>query len=48
MALKIINIMSDNTVRESVAGLTIPNKEFYIIFNQIRSTKNEKENKHFE
>ena len=46
--MKIVHIMSDGSVRESVEGVKIPNKEFYIIFNQIRSTKNEKEKKHLE
>lgn len=41
--MAITHIMSDGSVRESVEGITIPNKEFYIILNQIRSKKNEKE-----
>lgn len=36
--------MSDGSVRETVEGLTISSKEFYIIFNQLRSKRNEKEN----
>ena len=39
---RIINIMADGSVRESVEGITIPNKEFYKILNQIRSKKNGK------
>ena len=41
--INIINVMANGSVRESVKGITIPNKEFYIILNQIRSKKNEKE-----
>lgn len=41
--MNIVHIMADNSVRESVEGMKIPNKEFYIILNQIRSKKNEKE-----
>ena len=41
--MRIINIMADGSVRESIEGITVPNKEFYIILNQIRSKKNEKE-----
>ena len=39
--MNIIHIMQDGSVRESVEGLKIPNKEFYIVFNEIRR-KNEK------
>lgn len=39
----ITHIMADGSVRESVEGMTIPNKEFYKILNQIRSKKNERE-----
>lgn len=39
--MNIVHIMADGSVRESVEGITIPNKEFYIILNQIRSKKNE-------
>ena len=41
--MTITHIMADGSVRESIEGLTVPNKEFYIILNQIRSKKNEKE-----
>lgn len=41
--MRIINIMADGSVRESIEGITVPNKEIYIILNQIRSKKNEKE-----
>ncbi len=41
--MTITHIIADGSVRESVEGITIPNKEFYIILNQIRSKKNEKE-----
>lgn len=40
--MNITHIMADGSVRESVEGMKIPNKEFYIILNQIRSKKNEK------
>lgn len=40
--MSIKHIMADGSVRESVEGMKIPNKEFYIILNQIRSKKNEK------
>lgn len=40
--MRIINVMADGSVRESVEGMTIPNKEFYKILNQIRSKKNGK------
>lgn len=43
--MKITHIMADGSVRESVEGIKIPNKEFYIILRQIRSKKNEKEKK---
>lgn len=33
--MKIINIMSDGSVRNSVEGLIIPNKDFYIVFNEM-------------
>ena len=39
--LNIIHIMFDGSVRESIEGVKIPNKEFYIVFNEIRR-KNEK------
>lgn len=39
--MKIIHVMADGSVRESVEGVKIPNKEFYIIFNELRR-KNEK------
>lgn len=41
--MNIIHIMSDGSVRESVEGITIPNKEFYIILNELRSKRNERE-----
>lgn len=31
----VIHIMSDGSVRNSVKGITIPNKDFYIVFNEI-------------
>ena len=40
--MNIVHIMADNSVRESVEGMKIPNKEFYKILNEIRSKKNEK------
>ena len=40
--MRVIHIMADGSVRESVEGMKIPNKEFYRILNQIRSKKNEK------
>lgn len=40
--MKITHIMSDGTARESIEGIKIPNKEFYIVFNELRSRKNEK------
>lgn len=43
--MKITHIMADGSVRESVEGMKIPNKEFYIILNEIRSKKNEKSRK---
>lgn len=39
--MKVRHIMKDGTVRQSVEGLKITNKEFYIILNEIRSKKNE-------
>ena len=39
--MNIINIMSDGSVRESVEGITIPNKEFYIILNEVKNKTNE-------
>ena len=39
---RIFNIMADGSVRNSVEGLIIPNKEFYIIYNEIRSKQNER------
>ena len=33
--MKIINIMADGSVRNSVKGVTIPNKDSYIVFNEI-------------
>lgn len=43
--MSIKHIMADGSVRESVEGMKIPNKEFYIILNQIRSKKNEKKDR---
>ena len=40
--MRVTHIMADGSVRESVEGMVIPNKEFYKILNQIRSKKNEK------
>lgn len=40
--MNIKHIMVDGSVRESVEGIKIPNKEFYIVFNELRSRKNEK------
>ena len=40
--MNIKHIMADGSVRESVEGIKIPNKEFYIVFNELRSRKNEK------
>ena len=37
--MKIIHGMADGSVRDSVKGITIPNKEFYIVFNEIRNQK---------
>lgn len=37
--MNIIHVMQDGSVRESVEGVKIPNKEFYIIFNEIRNQK---------
>lgn len=37
--MKVIHIMKDGTVRQSVEGLKITNKEFYIILNEIRGKK---------
>ena len=37
--MRIVNIMSDGSVRESVQGVKIPKKEFYIILKEIRSKK---------
>lgn len=33
--MSVKHIMADGSVRESVKGVTIPNKEFYIVFNEI-------------
>lgn len=32
----LIHIMKDGTVRESVEGITIQNKEFYRVLNEIQ------------
>ncbi len=42
--MRVINVMKDGSVRDSVKGVVIPNKEFYKIYNEIRSRKNEKAN----
>jgi len=42
--MRIIHIMKDGTVRDSVEGLVIQNKEFYQVLNGIIS-KEKKENK---
>lgn len=39
--MNIKHIMADGSVRDSVKGVVIPNKEFYRIYNEIRSRKNE-------
>ena len=39
--MKVIHIMADGSIRDSVKGVVIPNKEFYRIFNEIRRKKNE-------
>lgn len=39
--MNVRHIMKDGTVRQSVEGLKITSKEFYIILNEIRSKKNE-------
>ncbi len=41
--MRVTHIMSDGSVRESVEGITIPNKEFYIILNELRSKRNERD-----
>lgn len=40
--MKVIHVMADGSIRASVKGLTIPNKEFYIIYNNLRGKKNER------
>ena len=39
---RIVHVMADGSVRESIEGIKIPNKEFYIILEEIRRKKNEK------
>ena len=37
--MKIIHIMKDGTVKSSIAGTVIRNKEFYEVLNAIQSKK---------
>lgn len=43
----IIHVMSDGTIRDSIEGVKITNKEFYIVFNEIlrRHANDEKNQK---
>ena len=45
--MNVRHIMKDGTVRQSVEGLKITSKEFYVIFNEIRSKKNESNSRCF-
>lgn len=38
--MRVIHVMKDGSVRDSVKGVVIPNKEFYRIYNEIRSKTN--------
>lgn len=40
--MRVIHIMADGSVRDSVKGVVIPNKEFYRIYNEIRRKTNGK------
>ena len=42
--LKIIHIMKDGTVRNSVEGIKIPNRDFYKIVNGIQEKQKRKVN----
>ena len=39
--MQVIHIMADGSVRNSVKGITIPNKDFYIVFNEILKRQKE-------
>ena len=41
--MKAIHIMADGTVRDSVAGLVIPNEEFYVVLRGILQDKKDGE-----
>lgn len=34
--IRITHIMADGTIRKSIEGVKITNKEFYVIFNELR------------
>lgn len=43
MPMKIIHIMKDGTVRDSIEGIVIPNKEFYQVLQGITERNNRKD-----
>ena len=42
MTMKVIHIMKDGTVRDSIEGIVIPNGEFYHVLRGIIEKQNDK------
>jgi hypothetical protein len=41
----VIHVMADGTIRDSIAGMVIPNGEFYIVVAAIQERRNREQRK---